>query len=210
MYLFLEAKNPFPCMSSFIITHTDSDQQVRSPLTERLSIDPVPLSPSVYNSKNHLSPHILPPLKFHSGLLGPHITVTLCLDDDDDDDEESVASVSYDMDDNYSDVFEEEGLGSSDTDFSDKPSLIRCYNRELFGVESTTNLAEESINISDRQNGSSVNRGSKENLRIDVPGNIRRFADGDFSSRACSQLKSTPGCRDQPRQQVNILAPHVG
>ena len=97
---------------------TDQEPRIRSPLTEKLSPhDSFPKSPLIYNNATLLSPHILPPpLKFRSGLLGPH-SVIAPLDDYDDDDDESVASVSDDIgggdagNGNFSD--EEEVFGST-------------------------------------------------------------------------------------------------
>ncbi|KAI3921724.1 hypothetical protein MKX01_005413 [Papaver californicum] len=184
---------------------TDTEQKIRSPLTEKLSLDPIPRSPSLCNIKTISSPHTLPPLKFYSGLLGTHSTAGLSLDDD----EESSASVSYDMDDNYSDVFEEEGFGSSDTDLSERSSALRRYEREFFCVKSFKNLGLDSTTyVPDGGYGSSMNRGSKENLRINVPGNITRFRDGEFNIKSSSQSKSASDSRDQPQEQVNIYTPN--
>ncbi|KAF8410912.1 hypothetical protein HHK36_003449 [Tetracentron sinense] len=186
---------------------SDVEQQVRSPLKEKIYLDPVPKSPSVYNSKSYLSPHILPPLKFHSGLLGPRSTVTLSLDDNDDE-SESVASVPDDMDGNSSEAFEDEGLGSSDTDWLEKP-VVPCYDEELFCVKSSKNLNYVPDSGSDGRHGSSVNRGSsKKNLRIEVPENVSSSKDGDLGMRGHAQRNTTPGVRDTPLEQVTILNAH--
>lgn len=185
---------------------TDTEQKIRSPLTEKLSLDPIPRSPSLCNIKSISSPHNLPPLKFYSGLLSTRSTAGLSLDDDE---ESSAASVSYDMDDNYSDVFEEEGFGSSDTDLSDRSSALRRYERELFGVKSFKNLGLESTTyIPDGGYVSSMNRGSKENLRINVPGNLTRFRDGEFNIKGSSQRKSASDCKEQAQEQVNFYTPN--
>uniref|UniRef100_A0A2N9FJ97 Uncharacterized protein n=1 Tax=Fagus sylvatica TaxID=28930 RepID=A0A2N9FJ97_FAGSY len=59
---------------------------VRSPLTEKIGYDPFPKSPlsHKYNADPLLSSHVLPPLKFHPGLLPPLSLVTPCLDHDED------------------------------------------------------------------------------------------------------------------------------
>ncbi|KAI3852139.1 hypothetical protein MKW92_040856 [Papaver armeniacum] len=185
---------------------TDTEQKIRSPLAEKLSLDPIPRSPSLCNIKTISSPHNLPPLKFYSGLLSTRSTAGISLDDDE---ESSAASVSYDMDDNYSDVYEEEGFGSSDTDLSDRSSALRRYERELFGVKSFKNLGLESTTyVPDGGYVSSMNRGSKENLRINVPGNATRFRDGEFNIKGSSQRKSASDCREQAQEQVNFYTPN--
>ncbi|XP_022758871.1 uncharacterized protein LOC111305517 [Durio zibethinus] len=110
----------------------DQEPRIRSPLTEKLSPhDSFPKSPLIYNTSTLLSPHILPPpLKFRSGLLGPHSVIATCLDDDD----ESVASVSDDIggdygNGNFSD--EEEVFGS--TKCSSK--LSRGFSKQNLKVE---------------------------------------------------------------------------
>ncbi|XP_043698706.1 uncharacterized protein LOC122649572 isoform X2 [Telopea speciosissima] len=175
---------------------SDGDTQLRSPLAERFSIGTIPQSPSLRNSKNYLSSPILPPLKFHSGLLMPQSAMTLGLNDDDD---ESVASVN--MDTGYSDESEEEDLGSSDHDLQDKP-IVQRYDEELFVAKSISNFNRESGKESDGPHGSTMIRGSsKEKLRIEVPDNIRRFRGGDLGIRECAQQNSNQGGRDQPREQ---------
>ncbi|KAF9589946.1 hypothetical protein IFM89_029562 [Coptis chinensis] len=156
-------------------SQVDQEQQLRSPFTERSSLDHVlPSSSSLYtnsNSNNHLlSPKLLPPLKFYSGLLG------FCLnDEDDDDDYESVASVPDYIDHVQSDSFEDEGLGSTDTDLFEHTSAS-YYDEELFG------------NKLDGQNASCIRRGcSKENLQVQVPVNAIQFNDGDFSIKGPSK-----------------------
>ncbi|CAN6479606.1 unnamed protein product [Victoria cruziana] len=61
-----------------------------------------------------LSP-ILPPLRFHSGLLGPHGDSIFGFEDDG----ESVASAPEDAEMEYSDPFDEVALGSSDSEFQE-------------------------------------------------------------------------------------------
>ena len=155
---------------------------VRSPLTEKIGCDPFPKSPlshRSFNGETFMSPHVLPPLKFHCGLLAPHSLVTPCLDDDDE--YESVASAPDEEDTNYSDSEEE-------VDFLDKP-ILQCYNdEEIFGYpyKSSTNFS--------RAHGSSLNKGglSKEKLKIEVPENFRRYTtDGELGTRKCAQKGST-------------------
>ncbi|GFP93447.1 mitochondrial phosphate carrier protein 3 mitochondrial [Phtheirospermum japonicum] len=64
----------------------DSEQQsqTRFPLTEKLDMKySLPRSPLAHSSSNYTSPHILPPLKFYSGLLKPLNTVALSVDNND-------------------------------------------------------------------------------------------------------------------------------
>ncbi|KAF6141359.1 hypothetical protein GIB67_008536 [Kingdonia uniflora] len=158
---------------------SDVGQKVRSPLTERFGLDPVPRSPSFYNSQNHLSSQVLPPLKFHSGLLGHHTTATLGLDDDESvgsiDMDESAASV--DMDESYSD--ECEGLGSSDSSDLFSKLSIPCCDQKPSKILTPGIINRDS---------------SKENLRVDVPQNIRRYTNG-------GQRISTPNAINQSQEQ---------
>ncbi|EOX93622.1 Uncharacterized protein TCM_002512 isoform 1 [Theobroma cacao] len=91
---------------------TDQEPRIRSPLTEKLSPhDSFPKSPLIYNTAPLFSPHILPtPLKFRSGLLGPHSLIA-----QDEDDDESVASVSDDIG----------GGDSANGNFSDEEDVFR-------------------------------------------------------------------------------------
>ncbi|GMY09592.1 hypothetical protein FCV25MIE_04831 [Fagus crenata] len=145
---------------------------VRSPLTEKIGYDPFPKSPlsHKYNADPLLSSHVLPPLKFHPGLLPPLGLVTPCLDHDED---ESVASVPDDEDTNYSD---------EEVDFLDKPTLQSCAEEEIFGYtyNSTTRFS--------RTHGSLNTAGmSKEKLKIEVPENFRRYTtDGELGNRRCA------------------------
>ncbi|GMI69180.1 hypothetical protein HRI_000587300 [Hibiscus trionum] len=74
----------------------DPEPRIRSPLAEKPAPhDSFPKSPLIYNTATLLSPHVLPsPLKFRSGLLGPHSVIAPAIDDNDCEDDESVASVS--------------------------------------------------------------------------------------------------------------------
>ena len=144
--------------------------QAPSPLTEKIDHEfPIPRSPLAFNSSNYMSSHVLPPLKFHSSLLGPRNTVTLSLDsNEEDDDDESVASALDDSGGNYS---EEDGFRYSDVESLEKP-VEKCYEKEMFGSNLRTNLNQTTIS----RHGSTLNKGLlMENLRIEVPENYRRF-----------------------------------
>ncbi|KAK9152277.1 hypothetical protein Syun_010586 [Stephania yunnanensis] len=160
---------------------SDAEQQVRSPLAERLSLDPLPQSPSLFinntTTKNHL-----PPLKFYSGLLAPppHQTPFPLNFDDEEDDNESVASA------NFSDALEEEEEEeeeepSASTDDTDQPSPRFRDDEQLFDYH--------------YKSGSSFNRGSsKEGLRIQLPGSIGIYADANSAPAAQQHTpeKATP------------------
>ncbi|GFZ05173.1 hypothetical protein Acr_17g0007450 [Actinidia rufa] len=144
--------------------------QARTPLTEKIDHEfPIPRSPLAFNSSNYMSSHVLPPLKFHSSLLGPRNTVTLSLDsNEEDDDDESVASAPDDSGGNYS---EEDGFRYSDVESLEKP-VENCYQKEMFGSNLSTNWNQTTIS----RHGSTLNKGLlMENLRIEVPENYRRF-----------------------------------
>lgn len=162
----------------------DGEPRIRSPLTERLSHDPFPKSPLIFNNNNSnasslLSPHSLPPLKFHSGLLKSVLTPRLddaedCDDNENDsgNEEESVDSVSSNMDVSYSEEEEE--------DLFDKASegMYNDDKGETFGYKSG--------------NYAKLNRGFFNDLKIEVPENNRRFPDGDLGCNNFSKKILTP------------------
>ncbi|KAB2610758.1 hypothetical protein D8674_018790 [Pyrus ussuriensis x Pyrus communis] len=121
-----------------------SPQAVRSPLAEKLTSDAYPISPLRFGTNSGGGGPVLPPLKFHTGLLAPHSLVAPCLssdtDNDYDDGRESAASVS--------------------------DTAKQCVNRGLL----------------------------KEGLRVELPGNCRRFTDGGVGfKKKCALKTSTPG-----------------
>lgn len=162
----------------------DGEPRIRSPLTERLSHDPFPKSPLIFNNNNSnapslLSPHSLPPLKFHSGLLKSVLTPRLddaedCDDNENDsgNEEESVDSVSSNMDVSYSEEEEE--------DLFDKASegMYNDDKGETFGYKSG--------------NYAKLNRGFFNDLKIEVPESNRRFTDGDLGFNNFSKKILTP------------------
>ncbi|KAJ9176723.1 hypothetical protein P3X46_012005 [Hevea brasiliensis] len=170
-----------------------------SPLSEELCshnpfpkspTDPIQKSPLLYNSNNFSSSHLLPPLKFHSGLLTPRNLVAPCLDDNDN---ESVASVTDYMGGNYSEE-EEEDVGVTDIDYLGKPDL-QCYDEEeIHGNRPKTRL----------------NRGLlKEDLKIVVPDNFGRFSDCDLASRKTVLKNSTPAGSCPLRERVQMRNAHA-
>eukprot|EP00257_Ricinus_communis_P019201 XP_015578120.1 uncharacterized protein LOC8288297 isoform X1 [Ricinus communis] len=168
-----------------------------SPLTEKQSphdpfpkspINPLPKSPLLYSTNSFSSTHFLPPLKFHSGLLTPRSLVAPCLDDNDN---ESMASVSDCVGGQYSEEEEE------DFDYLEKP-VMQCYEEEeedeMFGNRPKIKL----------------NRGFlKEDLKIEVPGNFRRFTtDGEVGVRKGLLKGSTPGSCPL-RERVQLRNAHM-
>lgn len=139
----------------------------RSPLSEKIDDRfPIPRSPLACYTPNS---HVLPPLKFHSGLLKPLNTVALSVDSSEDDcdfdyddeaiESESVSSASEELNGHYSEV-EEEELGT------------KVFDR------GTNSCQIKGAGLGNR-NGSMLNRGIlQENLRIEVPGSGRRFTEG--------------------------------
>ncbi|CAL5364078.1 unnamed protein product [Camellia sinensis] len=167
-----------------------------------------PRSPLSFNSSTYMSPHVLPPLKFHSGLVGPHNTVTVSLgsndeDDDDSDDDESVASVPNDPGGNYS---EEEGLRYSDVESLEK-SVEKSYDNDMFGSKLNKNLNQSTVFGLEGGQGSTLNKGLlMEDLRIEVPKNYRRFTDGvlGFGMRGAHlNTESGGSCRLHERIQLH-------
>ncbi|WMV39524.1 hypothetical protein MTR67_032909 [Solanum verrucosum] len=162
----------------------------RSPLSEKLDDRyPIPRSPLACYTPNS---HVLPPLKFHSGLLKPLNTVALSVDSNDDDcdfdyddeeiESESVASASEELNGHYSEEEEEEAL-------------------------STNSCQIKGAGMSNR-NGSTLNRGVLQgNLRIEVPGNARRFTEGSGQK---AQILGIPSCLREKVQPHSAYATPVG
>jgi hypothetical protein len=191
----------------------ESQPKVRSPLSplsaEKLSPvaaaeNPFPKSPLFYNSSSHL----LPPLKFHSGLLTPHSIVSPCLQNkEEDDDNVSVASVSdYEIGRrNYTEEDGFEDIGPSDFDYLEKP-VMQSYQdedeEEIFGVTRNRPTAKTKLN-----------RGVlKEDLKIELPGHFRRLksatqVDGDLGFRKSGTPKKNsvgPGGSFSLRERVQL------
>lgn len=160
-----------------------------SPLNEKFDQKyaiPIPRSPLASISSGS---HALPPLKFHSGLLGPRNPVSLSLgassnEEDYYNDEsdaaycESMGSVNDEVEDNC-----------SDEEFISK-SILDGFEVAMFDVKKTGNLNQvrgtTTRSMGSRHASCVLNRGlSKENLQIEVPGNsTRRFTDGESGGRS--------------------------
>lgn len=143
-----------------------------------------------------MSPHSLPPLKFHSGLLKSVLTPRLddaedCDDNENDNDneEESVDSVSSNMDVGYSEEEEE--------DLFDKASegMYNDDKGETFGYISG--------------NYAKLNRGFFNDLKIEVPESNRRFTDGDlgfnkFSKKILTTSSGSSSISSHLRERVQL------
>lgn len=165
----------------------------RSPLAEKLTDDPDRFlrSPLGYSPNSFMSTRVLPPARFHTGLLTPHSLV----DENDDneesvDDSESVAFVPDDMDCGYSE--EEE----------DDP-LQRPIGHNLIGELPRTSL---------KSAAGTLNRGfGMENLTVEVPTELRRFTTGgDVATKKCSSNKLTPGPASAHVVQERVLLHNMG
>ncbi|CAK7349180.1 unnamed protein product [Dovyalis caffra] len=202
----------------------EAQLKVRSPLSplsaQQLSPppaaeteNPFPKSPRLYNSSSHL----LPPLKFYSGLLTPHSIVSPCLQNKDDDDDyhenESVASVCDYVSGrgNYTEEDDFEDVGPTDFDYLEKP-VMQCYqeqdDEEIFGV--TRNRPTPKTKL---------NRGVlKEDLKIELPGHFRRLktnigVDGDLGFRRFSTPQKNSvgsGGSFSLRERVQLRNAHLG
>ncbi|CAK9315428.1 unnamed protein product [Citrullus colocynthis] len=171
----------------------EDETRLRSPLAEKTSPDLFPKSPLPFNTSGFMSSHALPPLKFHSGLLPLHSLASPCLDDEDDDDDgdydinESIASVPFEEDGVYSD---DDGMGFQD------------FDEDAFSYQSS--VYSGGIKAPGTRN-ISINRGHlKENLRIEVPVNLRRFPDGKLGARNFPPKFSTPNYGSQRQNQVHF------
>lgn len=174
---------------------------LRSPLTEKYDKKyPIPRSPLGYNSS---SSHALPPLKFHSSLLGAHNPVAPRLDSSEDDygddygdgDSESVASVPDELD----------GLCSDENEFN-RPIPLGC-NEEMFTVK-TSNFTSDHNRGTTRgaRHGAVLNRGlSKQNLWVEVSENTRRYTDTELGFEGCRQRSGAAIGSSRLRE---IIQPH--
>lgn len=144
-------------------------QQVRSPLAERVVRDGAVESP-LYSTRSFLlSPKVMPPPSlFHSGLLAGVAARTMVgAGLDEEEGGESVASVDMDLgsSDLEEEDEEEEELGVSDADdLCDEASFLRLYNGGRQGL---------------------VRGSSKENLRIELPAVVARMVPDMVSAQSC-------------------------
>ncbi|KAM1358883.1 hypothetical protein ACFX15_045092 [Malus domestica] len=161
-------------------------QAIRSPLAEKLTSDAYPISPLRFGTNSGGGGPALPPLKFHSGLLAPHSLVAPCLSSDDendyDDDNESVDSVS--------------DMGSSAIYFEEESKPMEQYYQEE---------EEEVFGYRDKPS-TGLNRGLlKEGLRVELPGNCRRFTDGEVGfKKRCPPKTLTPGAGNQLLKRAQL------
>ncbi|XP_051151756.1 uncharacterized protein LOC127265803 [Andrographis paniculata] len=176
--------------------------QIRSPLTENYPKYSLPRSPL---GSTYTSSHVLPPLKFHSGLLKPLNTVTLSVESNENESEsddgthvggvesESVGSASDEISRNNSDEDDDE-----DEDMVVDRPATKGYEEEMFYHNSRPKVIE-------RKYESTINRGPlKADLRVEVPGSLRRFrGGGEWSSRGFGPSSAVSGgsCRLYEKNQ---------
>nr|XP_043624942.1 uncharacterized protein LOC122596431 [Erigeron canadensis] len=162
--------------------------QTHSPLRET-AIDHeylVPKSPLSFNTTTFKSSNLLPPLKFHSGLLGSHSLEPNSYNDYEDDD--------YDDYDDH-----DESVGSASDDMDCTISEGEEFNEEIFNV----NLVKAQAPIG--PNKSTLNKGMiKENLSVEVPMNTRKFTEAGWHGGA-SILPSSVSAASRLRE---MLQPH--
>lgn len=182
--------------------------QLRSPLTEKYDKKyPIPRSPLGFSSA---SSHVLPPLKFHSSLLGTHNPVALSLDssednygddsdddgyDENDGDSESVASVPGELD------------GSCPGEEELNEAIPLDSNEQVPGqrTSTTSNKIKGTGSVGVR-NVPKLNRGlSKEYLRIEVPESTRRYTDTELGFEGHGQGSAAANGSSRVRE---ILQPH--
>ncbi|XP_015080568.1 uncharacterized protein LOC107024170 [Solanum pennellii] len=166
-----------------------SSSNTRSPLSEKLDDRyPISRSPLACYTPNS---HVLPPLKFHSGLLKPLNTVALSVDSNDDD-------CDFDYDD---EEIESESVASASEE------LNGHYSEEEEEALSTNSCQIKRAGLSNR-NGSTINRGVLQgNLRIEVPVNARRFTEGSGQK---AQILGIPSYLREKVQPHSAYATPVG
>ncbi|CAM8899854.1 unnamed protein product [Rhodiola kirilowii] len=187
------------------VKQESEENKLQSVTSEKVVYDSLPKSPLSGHMSNILSPHVLPPLKFHSSLLTPrHLASTLNVHDDEDGDyekeqyAESMASVTDETDGCYS----EECSGSDTMKTTDELNSDNdMVGRENVGVGGHSGLGSRHC--------TSINRGAiQENLRIQVPlSSVERCAKGQMSGY--SHTKFTPGSNTQPCEQTNRSVNYV-
>ncbi|XP_042067514.1 uncharacterized protein LOC121810862 isoform X1 [Salvia splendens] len=167
----------------------------RSPLSERIDTKyHLPRSPLAYSSSSYASSHVLPPLKFHSGLVKPLSSVNLSVEsnedesdyynDDNDDEGESVGSAPHG--------------NNSDDDAVDGP-VIRGFEEDMFHFSAGNRL-------NGVKHKSTIKRGLlQEDLRVEVLGGVSRFTDGEWGSRGYgpSSAVSAGSCQLNDRKDPN-------
>lgn len=156
----------------FVLKKSDRVEQeprIRSPLSENLSHhDLFPKSPLLYtNPSTVISPHALPPLKFHSGLLQ---SITPLVNENQTDENESMDSVSDNMDTNSDDD------GEVDSD-------LRCDGVGFEGRNLGLCSEEEEESLGFRSRNVKLNKGSMSDLKVELPdGGNRLFNDGNLGT----------------------------
>ncbi|KAL7597821.1 hypothetical protein Lser_V15G24866 [Lactuca serriola] len=159
------------------------EQETRSPVRET-SIDHeypiIPKSPLSFNSTTYKSSNPLPPLKFHSSILGSHNLETNDYEEDDDDD-------YCDDDDEHEHEHEhdDESVGSASDDMDLTYSDEETFDEQILNVNPVTLPP----------NKSTLNRGIiKDDLCIEVPQKPRKLTEtglhgGPSSVSAANRLR---------------------
>ncbi|KAI3774836.1 hypothetical protein L1987_49398 [Smallanthus sonchifolius] len=149
--------------------------RIRSPLRET-AVDHeymIPKSPLSFNSTTYKSSNILPPLKFHSSLLGSHNLETNSFNDYEDDDD----------DDDYGD--NDESVGSASDDMDCTFSEGEEFNEEIFNVKFVKSPKQVG------PNKSTLNKGMiKDDLSVEVPKKTRNFTETGWHGGASTHLST--------------------
>ncbi|KAK8916406.1 hypothetical protein KSP39_PZI022186 [Platanthera zijinensis] len=147
---------------NWITKGSECDKQCRSPLIEKSPLGSISNSPLLHKRSNFQSPKVLPPVKFHAGVLG---FTSKTFDDDSEEDNESVASVSGGYCAYYSDISEDDFLHTSDSNLFLKAQEL-SHEQE---VKSKSESTSESLRVPDSTLRRTLVRGpSKENLKCYV------------------------------------------
>ncbi|KAL8152252.1 hypothetical protein V2J09_010012 [Rumex salicifolius] len=177
---------------------TNAREEDRPPLAEFSSQDQIPKSPSFLRGCSNYtampSPHALPPLKFHSGLLGTHSVSTYALFNENGDDEE----------DEYADGTESEYEGTESV--ASVPDETYDNYSET-SVEETSRYDANHAKVHVRSDGSLLNRGSSTmNLKVEIPQNVRRL--NHLGLGASTEKFLTPTGDEITPQNVQITPIH--
>ncbi|KAI3525329.1 hypothetical protein L2E82_51561 [Cichorium intybus] len=184
----------------------EKEQQARSPLQET-AIDHeypiIPKSPLSFNSTTYKSSNLLPPLKFHSSLLGSHNLESNNFSEYEDDDDDY-------GDDHYHNHDDDESVGSASDDMDCTYSEGESFDEQILNVNPVTVPAPLP------PNRSTLNRGIiKDDLCIEVPQKPRKLTETGWHGGASTQPSSISAAsrmRDmlQPRSAYGTPVADLG
>lgn len=158
---------------------------------ENFAQDQILRSPSFLRGcSNYASPHALPPLKFHSGLLGPHTVSSFGLYDEHSDDDDD------DGDGNESEFEANESIASAPDETDDNYSETSVEETSRYGANYAKGHQIRSVGHQE----SLLNRGlSTMNLKVEIPRSIRSLNHLGLSASSTEQFMTPTGDGNTPQ-----------